>query len=89
MLVFISNLNKATGELIMKKEYDVCEGFTIELLNKEVNEALNDGWECQGGVDVTHFVDLENKDVDFENLIFHQAIVREVEDDQNKEAQVK
>lgn len=65
-----------------KKEYDVCSGLTIEELNREVMDALEEGWECVGGVAVTPYPDSENKDLAFEGLIFHQAIYREIDENQ-------
>lgn len=65
----------------MKKEYDVCSGLTIVELNRIVNDALEDGWECQGGISVAPYDKNVDEDVAFEGLIFHQAIVREVKEE--------
>jgi len=59
----------------MKREYDVCEGYSIGELREHVELALEDGWECLGGIAVTPY-HKDNSGLAFEGLIFHQAITR-------------
>ena len=60
----------------MKKEYDVCEGFSKTEIKIIVDKALSEGWTCLGGIAVSPFA-AEQIGRDFTGLIFHQAIIRE------------
>jgi hypothetical protein len=60
----------------MKKEYDVCEGYSKTEIKIKVDKALSDGWTCLGGISVFPFAE-EQIGRDFTGLIFHQAIIRE------------
>ena len=60
----------------MKKEYDVCEGYSKTEIKIIVDKALSEGWTCLGGIAVSPFA-AELSGRDFTGLIFHQAIIRE------------
>ena len=60
----------------MKKEYDVCEGYSKTEIKIRVDKALSEGWTCLGGIAVSPFSE-EPIGRDFTGLIFHQAIFRE------------
>ena len=60
----------------MKKEYDVCEGYSKTEIKIRVDKALSEGWACLGGIAVSPFAE-EKIGRDFTGLIFHQAIIRE------------
>ena len=60
----------------MKKEYDVCEGYSKTEIKIRVDKALSEGWTCLGGITVSPYSE-ERIGRDFTGLIFHQAIIRE------------
>jgi hypothetical protein len=60
----------------MKKEYDVCEGYSKTEIKIRVDKALSEGWTCLGGIAVSPFSQ-EQDGRDFTGLIFHQAMCRE------------
>jgi hypothetical protein len=60
----------------MKKEYDVCEGYSKTEIKIRVDKALSEGWMCLGGIAVSQSA-TEQTGRDFTGLIFHQAIMRE------------
>ncbi len=60
----------------MRKEYDVCEGYSKTEIKIRVDKALSEGWTCLGGIAVSPFAE-ETIGRDFTGLIFHQAIIRE------------
>ena len=60
----------------MKKEYDICEGYSKTEIKIIVDKALSEGWTCLGGIAVSPLAE-EQSGRDFTGLIFHQAIIRE------------
>lgn len=56
-------------EKTTEMKYEVIEGAERELLTEIVNEKLNDGWRCQGGIAVI-------PEQDGTHLFYIQAMVK-------------